>query len=139
MCNKSNTIHPSRAPPAFSGVRVVRSLVFCVMIIVFFCPFSFGHCIVCPTFVDGFWLPLCYLQTPPYIPRFLNHWIKWLRFIQTKVVSSISTGEVYSIGFYVMNFWSDMRKISQNTLIFSTNDHHKIEQCNTITSTNSIS
>jgi len=27
-----------------------------------FCPFSFGHCVVCPSNY-GFWLPLCYLQT----------------------------------------------------------------------------
>ena len=27
-----------------------------------FCPFSFGHCVVCPS-IHIFWLPLCYLQT----------------------------------------------------------------------------
>jgi hypothetical protein len=26
------------------------------------CPFSFGHCVVCPS-IYGFWLPLWYLQT----------------------------------------------------------------------------
>jgi hypothetical protein len=26
-------------------------------------PFSFGHCIVCPSSIYGFWLPLWYLQT----------------------------------------------------------------------------
>jgi hypothetical protein len=25
-------------------------------------PFSFGHCVVCPS-IYGFWLPICYLQT----------------------------------------------------------------------------
>ena len=29
---------------------------------IFSCPFSFGHCIVCPL-IYGFWLPLLYLQT----------------------------------------------------------------------------
>jgi hypothetical protein len=24
---------------------------------------SFGHCVVCPSSIYGFWLPLCYLQT----------------------------------------------------------------------------
>jgi hypothetical protein len=28
-----------------------------------FYPFSFGHCIVCPSSIYGFWLPLWYLQT----------------------------------------------------------------------------
>ena len=27
-----------------------------------FCPFSFGHCVVCPSLMYGFWLPLWYLQ-----------------------------------------------------------------------------
>jgi hypothetical protein len=27
-----------------------------------FCPFSFGHCFVCPS-IYGFWLPIWYLQT----------------------------------------------------------------------------
>jgi hypothetical protein len=28
-----------------------------------FCPLSFGHCCVCPSFICGFWLPFWYLQT----------------------------------------------------------------------------
>ena len=28
-----------------------------------FCPFSFGHCVVCSSSIYGFWLPLLYLQT----------------------------------------------------------------------------
>jgi hypothetical protein len=28
-----------------------------------FCTFSFGHCVVCPSSIYGFWLPLWYLQT----------------------------------------------------------------------------
>jgi hypothetical protein len=41
-------------------VRVTRSLVVCG---VERCPFSFGHCVVCPSTIYGFWLPLWYLQT----------------------------------------------------------------------------
>ena len=45
-----------------SRVRVAQSLVFCVVIcrslFVLFCPFSFGHCVVCPSV---FW-PLCCLS-----------------------------------------------------------------------------
>jgi hypothetical protein len=52
--------------PVFSGVRVARSLVFCVMfyrsLFAPFCAFSFGHCVVCPSIYD-FWLPIWYLQT----------------------------------------------------------------------------
>ena len=37
--------------PVFSGVRVNRTLVLCVCFVhrcLSFCPFSFGHCVVCP-------------------------------------------------------------------------------------------
>ena len=43
--------HPS-SPQVFSGVRVTLSLVFCVCFVdqcLPFCPFSFGHCVVCPS------------------------------------------------------------------------------------------
>ena len=49
----------------FSGVRVTRSLVLCVCFenhCLFFNPFSFDYCVVCPS-ICGFWLPLWYLQT----------------------------------------------------------------------------
>jgi hypothetical protein len=52
-------------PPVFSGVCVIRSLVLCVCFVdrcLSFCPFSFDHCVVCPS-IYGFWLPLWYLQT----------------------------------------------------------------------------
>ena len=45
------------------GVRVTRSLVLCVCFVdlcLFFCPFSFGHCVVGSS-IYGFWLPLWYL------------------------------------------------------------------------------
>ena len=51
-------------PSVFSGVRVTRSLVLCFIDrCLSFCPFSFGHCVVCPSSMYGFWLPLWYLQT----------------------------------------------------------------------------
>ena len=50
--------------PVFIGVRVTRSLVLCACFVVsLFVLFSFGHCVVCPSSVYGFWLPLWYLQT----------------------------------------------------------------------------
>jgi hypothetical protein len=54
------------SPPVFSGVRVTRSLVLCVCFVdrfLFFCIFSFGHCVVCSSSIYGLWLPLWYLQT----------------------------------------------------------------------------
>jgi hypothetical protein len=35
-------------------------LLFIACIFIFF---SFGHCIVCPSLIYGFWLPICQLQT----------------------------------------------------------------------------
>jgi hypothetical protein len=52
--------------PVFSGVRVTWSLVLYVCFVdccLFFCTFSFGHCVVCSSLIYGFWLPLWYLQT----------------------------------------------------------------------------
>ena len=51
------------SPSVFSGVRFARSLVFCVCFVnrcLAFCPFSFGHCVVCSSSIYGFWLPLWY-------------------------------------------------------------------------------
>ena len=50
----------------FSGVCVTWSLVIYVCFVdrcLYFCPFSFGHCVVCSSSIYGFWLPLWYLQT----------------------------------------------------------------------------
>ena len=53
------------SPPVFSGVRVTRSLVLYVCFVdhcLSFCPFSFGHCVVCPSLIYGFWLSIWYLK-----------------------------------------------------------------------------
>ena len=51
------------SPSGFSRVRVARSLVLCVVfcgslvVLLSFCPFSFfGHCVVCPSPIDEFYL-----------------------------------------------------------------------------------
>ena len=59
------------SPPVFSGVSVTWSLGLYVCFVdrcLSFCPFSFGHCVVCPS-IYGFWLPLWYLQTLQYLTR----------------------------------------------------------------------
>jgi hypothetical protein len=68
--SSAGTAHPSGVPeftPGFSGVRVTRFLVLCVCLVdrcLCFCPFSFGHCVICPSSICGFWLLLWYLVTP---------------------------------------------------------------------------
>jgi hypothetical protein len=50
-------VHLIVSPPDFSGVHVTRSLVLCVCFVdrcLSFCPFSFGHCVVCPSSIYGF-------------------------------------------------------------------------------------
>jgi hypothetical protein len=57
---RSTWVHPL----VLTGVCVAPSLVLCVCFVdrcLFFCPFSFDHCIVCPS-IYGFWLPLWYLR-----------------------------------------------------------------------------
>jgi len=62
--------HPSSSP-LFSGIRVARSLVFCVLLNrSLFVLFLFGHYIVCSS-IYGFWLPLWYLQTLLFVNGFL--------------------------------------------------------------------
>jgi hypothetical protein len=59
--------------PVFSGVRATRSLVLCVCFVdhcLSFCTFSFGHGVVSFSSIYGFWLPLWYLQTVLFIPRY---------------------------------------------------------------------
>ena len=56
----AGTAYPSEAPeftPGFCGVRVTRSLVSCVYFVdrcLSFCPFSFGHYVVCSSSFFGF-------------------------------------------------------------------------------------
>jgi hypothetical protein len=54
------------SPPVFSGVRVIRSLVWCVCFVdrcLSLCTFSFDHCVVCSSLIYWFWLYLWYPQT----------------------------------------------------------------------------
>jgi len=72
--NKSNTTdatcaYPSGAPefsPGFGGIRIARSLGFCVMFFnrrLSFRPFSFGHFSDSPSSILVFQLAFWYLQT----------------------------------------------------------------------------
>ena len=62
------TAYRSGASPAFSEVRVAWYLIFCVvfcgllLVLLFFCPVYFGHCVVCPSSIYSFWLPFWYLK-----------------------------------------------------------------------------
>jgi hypothetical protein len=66
----AGTAYPSGAPRynhGFSKVRVVRSLVFCVVfcgpLLVCLPFFSYDHCVVCSSSIYGFFLPLPTLLT----------------------------------------------------------------------------
>ena len=64
-----------RLPSVFMGDLVTRSLVLCVCFVyrcLFFCPFSFGHCVVYSSMIYGFWLPLWYLQALLIYILYLN-------------------------------------------------------------------
>jgi len=53
--------------PDFSVVRVTRSLALYVCFVdrcMFFFPFSFDHCVFCPSSICKFRLPTWYLQAP---------------------------------------------------------------------------
>ena len=62
----------------FSGVRVTPSLVLCICFVdrcLFFCTFSFVHCVVCSSLIYTFCLPLWFLQTFFYSTLFLIQFV----------------------------------------------------------------
>ena len=82
---------------SFSEVRVARSLVFSVMfcrLLFVLCSSSFRHCVVCPSQIYDFWLPLWYLQT------FL---IKQLLNVITDLVAQIIHLQRTGLGVMVFN------------------------------------
>jgi hypothetical protein len=69
-------------------VSVTRSLFSWVCFVdrcLSFCPFPFGHCVVCPSSIYGFWLPLWYLQGFIYsgISYYINPWYLQTLFMYT--------------------------------------------------------
>jgi hypothetical protein len=61
---------PEFPPPCLNGVRVS---IFSAMLkfvdrCLSFCPFSFGHCVVCPP-IYGFWLPFVVSSNSPYVTK----------------------------------------------------------------------
>jgi len=84
------TAYPLGAPPLFCEVRF-NKLVFCVVLIVdhyfSFVPFTFGHCIVCPSIYD-LWSPLRYLQS--FLTRSLHATI--YVFLMNRTLVLIITG-----------------------------------------------
>jgi len=78
-------------PRILVRVRVTRSLVLCVCFVdrcLFFCHFSFGHCVVCSSSINGFWLPfdifklfLAYTPTCWYLLGFFLFFVFLLFFV----------------------------------------------------------
>jgi hypothetical protein len=63
------------SPRFLCGVRVTQSLVLCVCFVdrcLSFCTFSFDHCVVCSSSINGFWLLLWYLQTLLTLGKIFN-------------------------------------------------------------------
>ena len=58
--NGAGTAYPSGTPeftPVFSGARFTRYIVLCVCFVdrcLYFCTFSFDHCVVCSSSIYGF-------------------------------------------------------------------------------------
>jgi hypothetical protein len=78
------------SPPILSGARVTWSLVLYVYFVyrcLSFCVFSFGHCVGCSSSIDGFWLPLWYLQTLLHIGKYLI-FVRFLEIRMTTVKNS---------------------------------------------------
>ena len=90
------------SPTGFSGVRVTPSIVWCVCFVdrcLSFCPFSFGHCVVCPSSIYGFWLPLWYLQTLLVVLIRNSTWVQWpiicSGWLISKHLFSETTGQIW--------------------------------------------
>jgi len=78
----------------FSWVHVTRSLALCVCFVsrcLSFCPVSFDHCVVCPSSIYGFWLPLWYMQTllSMKTTTFKLQKIQWTASMKTHVLLQI--------------------------------------------------
>jgi hypothetical protein len=80
---RSTWVHPR------FGVRVTRSLVLCVCYVdrcLSFCPFSFGHCVVCPSSIYGF----RFLITPLLSPNSSYKYDVWENIITNCLLNSFS-------------------------------------------------
>ena len=86
-----------RSSSVFSGGFVTRSLVLCVCFVfrcLSFCPFSLGHCVVCPFSMYGFWLPHLYLQT--HLQIYCGSFFHFSFFFQNKNNFVLSSFNVYT-------------------------------------------
>ena len=91
----------------FRGDHVVRSLVFrvfCKPLFVFY-PFSFSHCIVCPS-TYGFWLPRWCLQTS--LDSSIRHTLAciWYSHVlqQHRLLSAIPLSEGFMKNHHILSF-----------------------------------
>jgi len=114
--------------PVFSGVRVTRSLVLYVCFVdrcLFFCTFSFGHCVVCSPSIDGFWLTLWYLQT--LLNERLHHRLTTNIYLAT----NMTYGQICLVRLALLNLvdcclsiWLFMLSIAWSVLCSTASDSH---------------
>jgi hypothetical protein len=101
------------SPPVFSRVRVTRSLALCVCFVdrcLSFCPFSFGHCVVCSSLIYGFWLLLWYLLTCGTL------YAKWDGTSQREIhLPKVIRIKLFSLTF--ISLWSIYRRLGTTSTI----------------------
>ena len=66
VTSRAGTANPSGTPqftPRFQrgSCYSIFGLI-CVVLYIVVCPFAFGHCVLCPSLIYGFWFPLWYLR-----------------------------------------------------------------------------
>ena len=91
------------SPSVFSVVRVTRSIALCVCFVdrrLTFSFFSFGHCVVCPSYTDSDY-PILYLQTLLINSTNINR----INHLSTHLITVHKETMVYDVGHPGPGFW----------------------------------
>ena len=93
---KDSSCHRQNSVQVLSGIRAAQSSVFCVFFVdhcLSFCPFSFGHCIACPSSNYDFWTTLLASTNFSYL----------LTYTRTTILSQLSN--LFHCNIYVKIYW----------------------------------
>jgi hypothetical protein len=107
--------------PVLSGVRVTRSLVLYVCFVdrcLSFCPFSFGHCVVCSSSIYRFWLPPFGRVKVTFVSVFVYNELYIIMLIRIYFIFLRSTLFVYCISL-IMSFRAQFMLIVWPTIKFN--------------------
>jgi hypothetical protein len=83
-----------------------------------FCTFSFGHCVVCPSSIYGFWLPLWYHQILLIMLLYFFLRFYWRLFAQRKFANCLLFKKLRYVLLTVYNDKISFIKHTDNTLDF---------------------